>query len=189
MSIFRGNGMSSQISRHDIDRMFLVEVCHYTQLHQFGFEIKTISTLPFHRRYAHVQHFVEPFITDTPQLLEITFTGGIDRIDYTTATLHDRHIAVAFQPPGKLFFTITTENKMGMTIHKPGKQCPSTGIDFQVFVRIYLTYYFFCRTDMRYNTFGNNHCSIFYNMEIRHCRPSFCFKTGTGYNLRCVPYQ
>ena len=60
-------------------------------------------------------------------------TSGIYSRLYTAPALHYRHIGVTFQPPFKLIGTESSEDEMGMRVHKAGKQHIPAGIDTVVF--------------------------------------------------------
>ena len=120
--IFLGYGMRTQKSGYNIYPLMLViiQATHDFELQKLRFLIQSVAALTFYGSNTHITHLLQKTFGFGAELNETTFAGGFHSAYNATTTLHDRHIAFSFQPPGKFFGTFATKYKVGMRIDEAG---------------------------------------------------------------------
>ena len=127
--ILRRHGVRPHEGRRHFHDMFPVELRHDFQLLEFCRRVQAIAALAFHSRYPERQHGTQPLPANSRQFLRRGLPRGFDRIDDPTAPLHDLHVGIAAQPPGKLLFPMTGKQKMRMRIDESRQYTATGGID------------------------------------------------------------
>ena len=127
--VFFGNGMGAEKGPHHINRMKRVKLDHRFQLLDFGIEVEPVAAFPFHGGHPEGKHGIEAPEPRADEFLLGSGPGSGNRADDTTAPLHDVHVAVAPQPPGKLLGPIAAKDKMGVRIDEAGQHGAVGSID------------------------------------------------------------
>ena len=171
--IFRRHGVRPHEGRRHFHDMLPVELRHDRQLLAFRCRVQSVAALTFHRRHAERQHGTQPLPADVRQFLRRSLAGGPYRIDDPAAPLHDLHVGIAAQPPGKFFFPVTGEQKMRVRIDKPRQYAAAGGIDHFGVRCIQASQHFRRGSHPADNAVLDPQRAIGDNADIRHRRPGF----------------
>ena len=114
--ILRWQSMCTQEGGNNIHPLvfIIIQTAHDFQLQQFGLAIEPVTTLTLNRGNPHRAHLSQKTFRFGTHLYKVQLTGCFHCAGNSSPTLHNGHIAFTFQPPGELFGTLATKNKMGM---------------------------------------------------------------------------
>ena len=114
--ILRWQSMCTQEGGNNIHPLvfIIIQTAHDFQLQQFGLAIEPVTTLALNRGNPHRAHLSQKTFRFGTHLYKVQLTGCFHCAGNSSPTLHNGHIAFTFQPPGELFGTLATKNKMGM---------------------------------------------------------------------------
>jgi len=189
--IFLGYSVRPQKSGYNIHPLMLVviQATHNFKLQKFRFLIQSVAALAFYGSNPHTAHLLQKTFGFRAKLNKTTFASGFHSAYNATATLHNRHIAFSFQPPGKFFGTFATKYKVGMRIYETGQQAFATGIVVPIALIISVTHLAPGRADIGNDTVGYFYCSIINDAQFPHLFAATGGKADGGYNAGIENYQ
>ena len=114
---------------HHIHRMLLVQFCHHRKLFQLGRRIKSIAAFPFDCGHAETKHRIKSPKASLQQFGRRGLPGGANTVDDAAAPLHDIHVSIAAQPPGKFFGPVAGKQEMGMRVDKTWQNAAASRVD------------------------------------------------------------
>ena len=112
--VFLRHCMRAQKRRNDVHTLVLiiVQTAHHTELQQLGFLVQAVAALALDGGNSHSAHLLQEALCLGAQLDKVALTRSFHRTDNAAATLHNGHIALAFQPPGEFFGTFPAKHEV-----------------------------------------------------------------------------
>ena len=183
--------MRAQKRRNDVHTLVLVivQTAHHTELQQLGFLVQAVAALALDGGNSHSAHLLQEALCLGAQLDKVALTRSFHRTDNAAATLHNGHIALAFQPPGEFLGTFPAKHEVRMRIDKAGQKALAAGVVMPVALIIAVALLATVRAYVGDDASGNFHRSVIDDAKFFHFPAAAGGKADGSYDTGIEDYQ
>jgi hypothetical protein len=189
--VFLRHCMRAQKRRNDVHTLVLVivQTAHHTELQQLGFLVQAVAALALDSGNSHSAHLLQEALCLGAQLDKVALTRSFHRTDNAAATLHNGHIALAFQPPGEFLGTFPAKHEVRMRIDKAGQKALAAGVVMPVALIIAVALLATVRAYVGDDASGNFHRSVIDDAKFFHFPAAAGGKADGSYDTGIEDYQ
>ena len=189
--VFLRHCMRAQKRRNDVHTLVLVivQTAHHTELQQLGFLVQAVAALALDSGNSYSAHLLQEALCLGAQLDKVALTRSFHRTDNAAATLHNGHIALAFQPPGEFLGTFPAKHEVRMRIDKAGQKALAAGVVMPVALIIAVALLATVRAYVGDDASGNFHRSVIDDAKFFHFPAAAGGKADGSYDTGIEDYQ